>query len=225
MEIELGASKKEETGSKRNGIGQKARVITSVSIHLYFCFIFSPLPANFEREKTKFKPSQAETKWKKKYIFWDDIKVLYIGTTLFQFFFFGYIFSFFHRFYTPLGAQSSFPSSSNVCFPFPIFRLATHLFLFTWLTFLPASCLPVSFIVSFLPLSSFLSAWTLNVVTTRANEYYETSCYLRVVDSTVCNKILNNCISRSLKTIYTCTVWSTTSNLLVGKRLSITDSV
>ena len=87
MEIELGASKKEETGSKRNGIGQKARVITSVSIHLYFCFIFSPLPANFEREKTKFKPSQAETKWKKKYIFWDDIKVLYIGTTLFQFFF------------------------------------------------------------------------------------------------------------------------------------------
>jgi len=65
----------------------------------------------------------------------------------------------------------------------------------------------------------------LNVVKTRAKEYYDTSCYVRVVDSTIYNKILNNCISRSLKTIYNCTVWSTTSNLLVRKRLSITDSM
>jgi len=70
MEIEMGASKKEEARSKRNGIGRKARVITSVSISsLLLLHFFPPLPANFEREKTKFKPSQAETKWKKKYIF------------------------------------------------------------------------------------------------------------------------------------------------------------
>lgn len=118
MEIELGASKKEETGSKRNGIGRKARVITSVSIHLYFCFIFSPLPANFEREKTKFKPSQAETKWKKKYIFWDDIKVLYIGTTLFQFFFFWLYILFLPSLLYPIGSTIFLPFLFERLFPF-----------------------------------------------------------------------------------------------------------
>lgn len=187
MEIELGASKKEETRSKRNGIGRKVRVITSVSISSLLLLHFFPPSCKFRKRKTKFKPSQAETKWKKKISLLRWYKSTLHRNYALSFFFWGggYIFSFFHRFYTPLGAQSSFPSSSNVCFPFPIFRLATHLFLCTWLTFLPAYCLPIFFTVSFLSLSSFLCAWTLNVVKTRAKEYYETSCYVRVVDSTV----------------------------------------
>jgi hypothetical protein len=51
MEIELGASKKEETGSKRNGIGRKARVITSVSISSLLLLHFSPPSCKFRKRK------------------------------------------------------------------------------------------------------------------------------------------------------------------------------
>jgi hypothetical protein len=53
MEIELGASKKEETRSKRNGIGRKARVITSVSISSLLLLHFFLPSCKFRKRKKK----------------------------------------------------------------------------------------------------------------------------------------------------------------------------